>query len=80
MEIHSGFPPRQRRQESYSEIQVYCGFYVVAGTRNVAVLWDSDIDDSSLRMGDHESIHDWLKHVPDRLLSAEAGHRNGNRH
>jgi hypothetical protein len=30
-------------------------------------------------MDDHDSIREWLKHVPDRLLNAEAGRRNSNR-
>jgi hypothetical protein len=28
-------------------------------------LWDSDIDDSSLRTDDYGSIYDWLKQVFD---------------
>jgi hypothetical protein len=27
-------------------------------------------------MNDQDSIREWLKHVPDRLLNAEAGRRN----
>jgi hypothetical protein len=30
-------------------------------------------------MDDQDSIREWLKHLPDRLLAAESGRRNNKR-
>jgi hypothetical protein len=47
--------------------------------QNVSLSECSGTNNCSLCMDDIDTIREWLKHVPDRLLSAESGRRNSKR-